>query len=37
MCITIVTFYSDALLHIKEYRDNIVGDMNDDMAGDVDR
>jgi hypothetical protein len=37
MCITIVTFYSDALLRIKEYRDDIVGDTNDDMAGDVDR
>jgi hypothetical protein len=37
MCITIVTFYSDALLRIKEYRDDIVGDTNDDMAGDANR
>jgi hypothetical protein len=37
MCITIVMFYSDALLRIKEYRDDIVGDTNDDMADDVAR
>jgi hypothetical protein len=32
---TITTFCSDALLHIKEYRDDVVGDVKDDVAADV--
>lgn len=35
MSTTIVTFCSDALLRIKEYRDDIVGDMEDYVKGDV--
>jgi len=35
MSTTIVTFCSDPLLRIKEYRDYVVGDVKGDMAGDL--
>jgi len=35
MSIAIVTFCSDPLLRIKEYRDYVVGDVEDDVKGDM--
>lgn len=35
MSTTIVTLCSDAILRIKQYRDDLVGDMKDDVAADV--